>query len=79
MTNAYEINSSSSRALIHNDISVLENHHSYQTFVILREAQCDIFAAVRKDTRTLLRKVIVQAILSTDMAAHMVSEHSASL
>jgi hypothetical protein len=55
--------------LIHNDLSVLENHHAYTTFRILRQQKTNIFQNLRKDTFQSLKKMIVGAIMATDMVS----------
>ncbi len=69
-TNSFEINTGSELALIHNDLSVLENHHSYTTFRILRSKGSNVLCNVRKDTFQSLKKTIVGAIMATDMINH---------
>jgi len=66
-TNSFEINTGSELALIHNDLSVLESHHAYTTLRILRAKQSNVLCNVRKDTFMSLKKMIVGAIMSTDM------------
>jgi hypothetical protein len=70
VTNAFEINSGSTRALLYNDISVLENHHAYTLFTVLHAPRCDIVGHLPRDTRAKLRKTIIQSVLSTDMSNH---------
>lgn len=44
-TNTFEINSQSKRAMVYNDVSVLENHHAHTTFQILQKVSlCVLFA-----------------------------------
>jgi len=68
--NLFEINSDSQLAHLHNDISVLENHHAYTTFAILRNPTTNIFSHIRRDNYMYLRKTMVSAILATDMSVH---------
>lgn len=69
-TNSYEINTGSELALVHNDISVLESHHAYTTFTVLRMASANIFVNLRRDTFRSVKTAIVGAILATDMSHH---------
>lgn len=80
--NAYEINSSSELAIRHNDDAVLERHHAHTTFELLQSADGsrNIFAAPRVSAAQWrrARRVIVEAILATDMSKHfgMIAELS---
>jgi dual 3',5'-cyclic-AMP and -GMP phosphodiesterase 11 len=70
-TNSFEINSESRLAMLHNDLSPLENHHAYYTCsIVLRDEECNIFQNVTKENRRSLKAIIVQAILATDMTIH---------
>jgi GAF domain-containing protein len=69
-TNQFEINSSSLLALTHNDQSVLENHHCSTFFTILRAESCNIFANFDTAQQREVRRIIISAIQSTDMAFH---------
>lgn len=69
--NQYQINTSSPLALLHNDQSVLENHHATMTFTLLRNPKLNVFRNVRPDQQRVVRKTIVNAILATDMSHHM--------
>lgn len=68
--NAFQINARTDLALTHNDISVLENHHAVTTFQLLRKPAWNIFESLPHTDVTYVRKVIIQAILATDMAHH---------
>lgn len=69
-TNQFEIDCETERALIHNDISVLENHHAYVTFSLLRDPKANLFEAFPLSDKRELRETIVTSILATDMADH---------
>jgi uncharacterized membrane protein YgcG len=69
-TNSFEIASQSSRALTHNDIHVLENHHAHQTFMLLRQSEYGIFQHLERAVQKQLRTIMVQAILATDLTMH---------
>ena len=75
-TNTYEINSQSQLALVHNDISVLENHHSHVLFTLLRDPKTDIFQNIPSAVKKSLRPSIIEAVLSTDMTVHFESTKS---
>ncbi|EFJ40838.1 hypothetical protein VOLCADRAFT_99277 [Volvox carteri f. nagariensis] len=50
--------------------SVLENHHCAMTFAILSRADCNLLAVLTPEEQRAARKVIIAAILCTDMANH---------
>nr|7D7P_A Chain A, Phosphodiesterase [Salpingoeca rosetta] len=70
LTNAFHINSRSELALVYNDQSVLENHHSHLAFEILLEKGCNVVENLDEDEFKRLRAVIINCILNTDMATH---------
>jgi len=72
VTNAFEVNSNSELAFLHNDVSVLENHHSVVTFSLLRRPEYDVLASFTPQQARVVRNVIVSSILATDMAQHFV-------
>lgn len=69
-TNTYHINSHSDIALMYNDISVLENYHISETYKLLRRPSCNIFSKFSKEENQIIRKRIVDLIISTDMSLH---------
>ncbi|CAG9322816.1 unnamed protein product [Blepharisma stoltei] len=68
--NSFEINQSSSLSILYNDKSVLENHHSARTFQILQNPSSNILENVPQDLQKIVRKLIIECILGTDMARH---------
>jgi len=68
VNNAYHCNSQSDLALTFNDQSVLENHHCRVGFQLLRKNK--LLEPLEEDDKKLLRKIFIQAILSTDMVHH---------
>ena len=73
---SYEINKFSPLALEHNDSAVLERHHAHTTFRVLLETNADgeqvhnVFAGLSKEHFKRARKVIIAAIMATDMGQH---------
>ena len=73
-TNTFQVLVASELALLHNDQAVLENHHAATTFSLLSSPSTSIISPLNSslcqaDCRAL-RKMIITAILSTDMARH---------
>lgn len=69
--NSFEINRGSHLALIYNDRSVLENHHSAVTFKILQNENCNLLAKFNNESKKSFRKLVIVSILGTDMAKHV--------
>mmetsp|Transcript_26732 Transcript_26732/g.4772 ORF Transcript_26732/g.4772 Transcript_26732/m.4772 type:complete len:166 (-) Transcript_26732:277-774(-) len=69
-TNIFEVNKESLLSIIYNDKSVLENHHCAMTFKTLSDERCNIFSNIEPELRKAIRKLIIVAILGTDMAKH---------
>ena len=57
-------------ALRHNDTSPLENMHAAVLYEVLKDDKVNIFKPIGGDKWVNLRKTIIAAILSTDMAHH---------
>ena len=69
-TNDFQIAIDSGLARVHNEIAVLENHHAFITCEILRHPLCNFFTTFTAQQFRSFRKVVVAAILATDMAVH---------
>jgi hypothetical protein len=68
--NPYHVNSSSPLAIRYNDIAVLESYHCAKTFEVLHALNMGIFNGITVDQRKYIRKIMIAAILSTDMTTH---------
>ena len=68
--NTYHINARTKIALRYNDISVLENYHTAQTFKLLSQPTYDIFSTFKVEEYRIIRRRIIEGILSTDMSYH---------
>lgn len=69
--NVFEINRGSSLALIYNDKSVLESHHCAVTFKLLQAQSTNILEYFPHDKKRAFRKLVIAAILATDMSKHV--------
>jgi len=68
--NAFLINTEDPLALLHNDKSVLENHHIHQTYTLLRNKEHNFLCNVEKAQLKELREMIIELILDTDFSKH---------
>lgn len=59
-----------SLAISYNDKAVLENYHLYKAFSILKKPDCDIFSSLNRQNYSRSRSMIINIVLSTDMAVH---------
>jgi len=57
-------------ALIYNDVSVLENMHVSEAFRVLQKKNCDFLNCVSYLDYRTFRQLVVNMVLSTDMAKH---------
>ena len=71
LTNQYLINTGSELALMYNDESVLENHHLAVAFKILQHESRDILCNLTRKQRQIIRKMVIDMVLATDMSKHM--------
>lgn len=70
LSNLYQVNAGSPLAIRYNDIAVLENYHCALAFEVFKECGSNIFLDVPVSLRKVIRKAIIQLILSTDMESH---------
>ena len=68
-TNQFEISNESELALQYNDQSVLENHHCSMCFHLMN-GDADILVGLEGSQYTYVRRVIISAVLNTDMSNH---------
>jgi len=69
--NDYLVKTECEVASLYNHRSVLENCHSFMLFRMLgKRPELDIFAALSKDDRTVVKKIVIECILSTDPSVH---------
>lgn len=68
--NSYLINSSHPIALNFNDYSPLENYHVSEAFKVIIRKEYNIFAKFNPAEFRLIRKRMIESILSTDMTNH---------
>jgi len=70
---AYLCNSGSDLAILYNDTTVLENHHSALGFKLTQSDQrVNIFQNLDADTYKVLRQGLIDVVLATDMSKHFV-------
>lgn len=69
-SNLYLIEKRDIKAIRYNDQSVWENFHVATTFEILSEDKYNIFSDLNKSDFKRVRKLMIGAILATDMAFH---------
>ena len=71
-SNDYLIRSNNKLALLYNDSHVLENFHLSETFNLLfdNNKHCNIFCNLANDDYKLIRRRMIELILSTDMSNH---------
>jgi len=68
--NSYEIQTDSSLARLYSDDRVLERHHSALALNILHRDDASMLSSMDKHDKGKVRQLMVNAILSTDMAIH---------
>jgi cAMP-specific phosphodiesterase 4 len=71
VTNQFLVNTGSELAVMYNDESILENHHLAIAFKLLQHESRDIFHNLSKKQRQIIRKMIIEMVLATDMSKHM--------
>jgi len=71
LNNAFLVSTTDKLAILHNDRSVLENHHCVQAFKLLLTTENDFLEYFTQADRQELRKLIIELVLATDMANHV--------
>jgi len=70
-SNVFHVNAGDQLALTYNDTSVLENYHASLAFKLLaEEPEANLLSGFEREQFARLRKQMVDAVLSTDMAQH---------
>ncbi|KAK9824073.1 hypothetical protein WJX72_007537 [[Myrmecia] bisecta] len=69
-TNDFLINTRHERAVVYNDRSVNENYHVSTCFRIAANEETNIFSGLTKQEFNQCRRMIINAVLSTDMTQH---------
>lgn len=69
LNNDFMIKSNSKVALVYNDSSPLENHHLAAAFSLLRQEPYSFLPSDKK-LAAVLRRDVIQLVLSTDMKSH---------
>jgi hypothetical protein len=71
VNNTFLIASMHDTALLYNDVSVLENMHASTVSKLLREPGHNVLAALEPAEAKLVRKLMINMILGTDMVKHL--------
>lgn len=69
-TNDFHINTKSDLALLYNDKSPLENHHTSALFSIMQDPSMNILSGLSRTEYVEFRSMVVDMILGTDMRMH---------
>ena len=76
-SNLFQTNTLSEAALTYNDASVLENMHVSLAFKILHGSEklegADIFVGMSEEQARAVRRLVIDAVLATDMVHHFAS------
>ena len=70
LSNIYHVKTFSARALAHNDVSPQENHHLVTAFSLMKRRDLGIFNELDPPSFSVVRGVIVRAVLFSDMSQH---------
>jgi len=70
VSNDFLVKSSNDRAILYNDKSPNENHHVAAAWFVLQRSDCNFLENLTVKEFGQLRRLIVQLVLSTDMAEH---------
>lgn len=57
-------------ALVYNDRSALENFHISEAFRVAQKPHCDIFENLAKEEFRMIRHLLIQSVLGTDIVCH---------
>lgn len=71
LNNTFLVTTTNKLAILHNDRSVLENHHCVQAFKLLQNSENDFVEFLTQVDRQEIRKLVIELVLATDMANHV--------
>ena len=57
-------------SVLYNEVSILENHHSSFGLELARDSETNIFQDLDPIVFSVMRKLIIQSVLATDLAQH---------
>jgi GAF domain-containing protein len=69
--NSFLVQSDDELAVLYNDKSVLENHHSALAFQLMYQPEHNIIENLPIESKRTFRKMVMSSILATDMSLHM--------
>jgi hypothetical protein len=70
LNNAYLMMTGHKLAIRYNDSAILENYHVAKAFQIAQRENMNIFSNISKEEYRTIRKLMISAVLSTDMTKH---------
>jgi len=70
VNNSFLVNTQAKLAFRYNDHAVLENHHVASAFALTMQEDMDLFTHLSQDDYKRIREVIIEMVLSTDIALH---------
>jgi hypothetical protein len=70
LNNTYLYLTNEKLAIRYNDVSILENYHVAKAFQVAQKDSLNIFSSISKEEYRTLRKLMINAILGTDMTKH---------
>ncbi|OMJ79803.1 hypothetical protein SteCoe_20107 [Stentor coeruleus] len=70
VTNSYLYMTNNKLAIRYNDSSILENYHISKAFQVAQNEKTNIFSNISKEEYRALRKLMISAVLGTDMTKH---------
>eukprot|EP00929_Paragymnodinium_shiwhaense_P040967 TRINITY_DN2130_c0_g2_i1.p1 TRINITY_DN2130_c0_g2~~TRINITY_DN2130_c0_g2_i1.p1 ORF type:complete len:820 (+),score=119.48 TRINITY_DN2130_c0_g2_i1:72-2531(+) len=70
VNNDFLVKTNDKRAVFYNDQSVNENHHVASAFALLRRPELNFLEVLPEADYRHLRKLVIELVLSTDMAMH---------
>ena len=69
-SNPYLVKTKHELAILHNDQSPLENMHCATLYEVVGDSKFDVFSGLAPDQWRAVRKIVISAILGTDMIHH---------
>lgn len=70
VNNGFLVKTKNKKAIRYNDNSVLEHHHLAAAFGIMMDQNCDITMSLTEDQFWLLRVLVINMVMSTDLSKH---------
>ena len=66
----FQVNARTTKAIVYNDRSILENHHLAASFLAMESEENNFLSHFSRDKFKEFRHAVIELVLATDLAQH---------